>query len=117
MDGNNDGSIDFREYVIKMAKWMNSVDKEEETQKAFAVFDKDGDGYISAAELRNIMTNLGEKLTDEEADEIIRASDQDGDGQINYNEFVKMMMPAKHTQDTQTRAHSHKKKEHTHTNN
>jgi hypothetical protein len=41
------------------------------------------------------MTNLGEKLTDEEVDEMIREADVDGDGQINYEEFVKMMM-AKH---------------------
>lgn len=27
------------------------------------VFDKDGNGFISAAELRHVMTNLGEKLT------------------------------------------------------
>jgi calmodulin len=55
------------------------------------VFDKDGNGFISAAELRLVMTNLGEKLTDEEVDEIIREVDIDGDGQINYEEFVKMM--------------------------
>ncbi len=30
------------------------------------------------------MTNLGEKLTDEEADEMIREADIDGDGQVNY---------------------------------
>ena len=52
----------------------------------------DGNGFISAAELRHIMTNLGEKLTDEEVDEMIREADIDGDGQINYEEFVKMMM-------------------------
>ena len=46
------------------------------------VFDKDGNGFISAAELRHIMTNLGEKLTDEEVDEMIREADVDGDGQI-----------------------------------
>ena len=56
------------------------------------VFDKDGNGFISAAELRHVMTNLGEKLTDEEVDEMIREADVDGDGQINYEEFVKMMM-------------------------
>ena len=49
------------------------------------VFDKDGNGQISAAELRHVMTNLGEKLTDEEVDEMIREADVDGDGQINYD--------------------------------
>ena len=41
-------------------------DQMEEFKQAFALFDKDGNGFISAAELRHIMTNLGEKLTDEE---------------------------------------------------
>ena len=57
----------------------------------FSVFDKDGNGYISSAELRHVMTNLGEKLTDEEVDEMIREADIDGDGQVNYEEFVAMM--------------------------
>lgn len=38
-----------------------------------------------------MMTNLGEKLTDEEVDEMIREADIDGDGQVNYEEFVTMM--------------------------
>ena len=57
---------------------------EEEIREAFRVFDKDGNGFISAAELRHVMTNLGEKLTDEEVDEMIREADIDGDGQVNY---------------------------------
>lgn len=36
------------------------------------------------------MTNLGEKLSDNEVDEMIREADVDGDGQINYDEFVKV---------------------------
>jgi calmodulin len=38
------------------------------------------------------MINLGEKLTDEEVDEMIREADLDGNGQVDYDEFVKMMM-------------------------
>lgn len=67
-----------------MAKKMKDADTNEELQEAFRVFDKDGNGFISAAELRHVMTNLGEKLTDEEVDEMIREADRDGDGQVNY---------------------------------
>nr|2KZ2_A Chain A, Calmodulin [Gallus gallus] len=70
---------------------MKDTDSEEEIREAFRVEDKDGNGYISAAELRHVMTNLGEKLTDEEVDEMIREADIDGDGQVNYEEFVQMM--------------------------
>ena len=38
---------------------MKDTDSEEEIKEAFKVFDKDGNGYISAAELRHVMTNLG----------------------------------------------------------
>jgi calmodulin len=38
------------------------------------------------------MTNLGEKLTEEEVEEMIREADVDGDGQVNYEEFVTMMV-------------------------
>ena len=51
----------------------------------FQVFDKDGNGYISAAELRHVMANLGEKLTDEEVEEMIKEADLDGDGQVNFD--------------------------------
>ena len=56
------------------------------------MFDEDGNGYISADELRYVMTYLGEKLTDEEVDELIREGDIDGDGQLDYEEFVKMIL-------------------------
>ena len=42
-----------------MARKMKDTDSEEEIREAFKVFDKDGNGTISAAELRHVMTNLG----------------------------------------------------------
>ncbi|KAL5008518.1 hypothetical protein ScPMuIL_014099 [Solemya velum] len=79
------GTIDFPEFLTMMARKMKDTDSEDEIREAFRVFDKDGNGFISAAELRHVMTNLGEKLTDEEVDEMIREADIDGDGQVNYD--------------------------------
>ena len=75
-----------------MARKMKETDTEEELMEAFRVFDRDGNGFISAHELRHVMTNLGEKLTNEEVDEMIKEADLDGDGAINYEEFVRMML-------------------------
>lgn len=38
------------------------------------------------------MINLGERLTVEEAEQMIREADLDGDGQVSYEEFARMMM-------------------------
>lgn len=46
-----------------MARQMKSpMDEEIELRESFKVFDKNGDGYISGSELRQVMTTLGEKL-------------------------------------------------------
>lgn len=84
-------TIDFSEFLTMMAKMLNNTDIGEDMRQAFRVFDKDGDGLVNAAELRHVMANLGEKLTDEEVDEMIREADTDGDGKVNYSEFLKML--------------------------
>ena len=85
-DGN--GTIDFPGFLTMMARKMKGTDSEEAIMEAFKAFDNDGNGFISAAEFRQVMTNLGEEL----ADKMIREADVDGDGQINYEEFAKTMM-------------------------
>ncbi|TGO57497.1 hypothetical protein BOTNAR_0200g00140 [Botryotinia narcissicola] len=92
VDADNNGTIDFPEFLTMMARKMKDTDSEEEIREEFKVFDRDNNGFISAAELRHVMTSIGEKLTDDEVDEMIREADQDGDGRIDYNEFVKLMM-------------------------
>ncbi|KAH8277062.1 hypothetical protein KR026_004581, partial [Drosophila bipectinata] len=91
IDNDPNGMMDFNEFCTIMAKQMRETDTEEEMREAFKIFDRDGDGFISPAELRFVMINLGEKVTDEEIDEMIREADFDGDGMINYEEFVWMI--------------------------
>ena len=90
LDGN--GNIDFNEFITIMQKRTRDSDPEEEIISAFRVFDKDGNGTLSTKELRHVMTTIGDKLTDEEVDQMIEEADVDGDGVINYEEFVRMMM-------------------------
>ena len=96
VDTDGNGTIDFPEFLSMMARKMQDTDTEEEIREAFKVFDKDGNGFISAAELRHVMTTLGEKLSEDEVEEMIREADVDGDGQINYDEFVKLMISSKY---------------------
>ena len=92
VDTKGDGKINFEEFVAMMEKRKDEADTEQEIINAFRVFDKDGNGLISKAELTNIMSILGDTLTNEEIEEMIIEADVDGDGFINYEEFVRMMM-------------------------
>jgi Ca2+-binding EF-hand superfamily protein len=76
------------EFLTMMARKMKDTDSEEEIREAFKVFDRDNNGFISAAELRHVMTSIGEKLTDDEVDEMIREADQDGDGRIDCKSLL-----------------------------
>jgi calmodulin len=71
-----------------MARKMQNTDSEEEIRQAFKVFDRDNNGYISASELRHVMATVGESLTDEEVDEMIREADLDGDGRLDCVYFI-----------------------------
>ena len=51
----------------------------------FKVFDKDNDGFISPFELRFVMQNLGEELSEHEVREMIQEADLDGDGKVNFS--------------------------------
>ena len=63
-----------------------------EIREAFKIFDRDGNGYIDAKELKHVVTRMGHVLTSAEADEFMKEADLDGDGKLDYNEFVAMMM-------------------------
>ena len=45
---------------------------------------KDGNGFINRVELRHVMMNLGERMSEEECDALVDEADIDGDGCINY---------------------------------
>lgn len=62
-----------------------------ELKEAFHLYDQDNDGKISAEELHQILSQLGEKCTIQDCTSMINSVDSDGDGFVNFEEFKKMM--------------------------
>ncbi len=91
-DTSGTGKLNLNDFISLMASKYRESETDEEVINAFRVFDKDGTGVVAANELRHIMTTLGDKLTDEEVDEMIREADINGDGFIYYEDFVRTMM-------------------------
>ena len=55
------------------------------------MFDRDGNGLIDRDELKLVMQELGEKLSEEDIDEMIEEADTNNDGFIDYEEFARYM--------------------------
>ncbi|XP_069131579.1 calmodulin-2-like [Argopecten irradians] len=91
VDKNGNGTVEFEEFCKMMIRKEEEQDPEEALREAFKVFDKDGNGFISAKELQYTMKNLGNELTEEEVDEMIQEADVNNDGKIDYKEFSKIM--------------------------
>ncbi|OWF34955.1 neo-calmodulin-like [Mizuhopecten yessoensis] len=92
VDKDNDGEIDFEEFVSMMSKKWRDLEKEEdEIKKAFKVFDRNGDGMIEMRELKAVLTGLGERMTEEEFQDLMREADLDGNGVITYEEFSSVL--------------------------
>ena len=92
VDLNGNGTIDFKEFMCLMVKQMKDNNFDEELKEAFKVFDRDQNGFITSHELRHTMTNLGDNLTPEEVEEMIKEADLDNDQQIDFDEFMKVIM-------------------------
>ncbi|UJR28157.1 hypothetical protein I4U23_009411 [Adineta vaga] len=92
LDIDKSGTIEFEEYLSFMLTFIKkNITTEENLKDAFNLFDQDGDGFIIVNDLREIMTSLGEKITDEDLDEMIREADIDKDFKVNFQEFQRIM--------------------------
>ncbi|KAL5251865.1 hypothetical protein ACHWQZ_G014874 [Mnemiopsis leidyi] len=91
VDADGNGVVDVQEFLIFMASRTLYKDEDQNIRDAFKQFDKDGNGYIDKDELISLMESLGQKLSEQEIDEMMQDADFDKDGKISYQEFYIMM--------------------------
>ncbi|XP_062163482.1 probable calcium-binding protein CML16 [Alnus glutinosa] len=93
MDANGNGTVEFDELVGAIMPDMSEqvLINQEQLLEVFRSFDRDGNGYITAAELAGSMAKMGHPLTYRELTEMMREADTNGDGVISFNEFSIIM--------------------------
>ena len=92
VDADEKGTVDFPEILSLLARKMKDSETDAEVKRAFKVFVRQGEEDISIEDLQRVMMNLGDKMTKEEINAIIREADEDENGTIDHDEFIKMMM-------------------------
>lgn len=92
VDQEGKGAINFEEFVVMMERKSSMApNDDEEIKEAFAVFDKDLDGFITAEEMREVLANFESSITIEEIEEMIKEFDMDGDAMLSFEEFTNLM--------------------------
>ena len=88
------GQIEWEEFADFMRQLKKSTNQEqmEEMIRAFKLFDHNNDNHIDASELKRVVTCMGDKLTTEEAEQMIRVADRDKDGRINYRGILSLVL-------------------------
>ena len=90
IDTSGDGELDFEEFVTLMEKQTEIIDESEEdlVLRAFKSFDNNHDGRITNYEFRYILTELGDKFTQEECDLLFKECNLDKNGELDYVDFI-----------------------------
>jgi len=92
-DQKADGRISFETFlpILQAVSSKKLTDTVEDFIEGLRHFDKDGNGCISSAELRHLLSNLGEKMNEEDVENLIHGQ-EDSSGNINYEQFVRMVL-------------------------
>ena len=92
IDTYGNGTVAFPEFLQLMSQTNEDGEfDQDETFVVFRRFDKDGDGFITANEIKEEMLNHGNIFTEDQVRQMISRADANGDGKIDYEEFVQLI--------------------------
>lgn len=95
-DPSGSGKVTFSEFLEVCRAMPRPVDEKDELLSAFRVFDKHGTGKLMVEDFRQIMTTMGEKLSDGEFEELMKLATVDTDGEFDYHDLVDTLVEGIH---------------------
>ena len=91
IDEDGSGSIEFMEFLVLMTSKVKEMTHEEEITEAFKVLDRERDDYLTVKEIKYFMRKVAHiRLSNEEAEAMLKYADSDGDGMVSFEDFRKM---------------------------
>ena len=85
------GPLKFDEFLDVMIEKNIDKNPEEEIKKAFKVLCEDGTDKITLKSLSKICADLGEKINEDELQEMINEADKDQDEEVGEEDFIRIM--------------------------
>ena len=92
VDANNSGQFDLTSLENLIRDRGNDPDTLDDVVTALKVFDADKDGKISVEEFTYAMVNMGERMTEQEIQEIVADCQLVNNNQIALEDFARMIM-------------------------
>jgi Ca2+-binding EF-hand superfamily protein len=90
------GPINFTMLLTMFGEQMNGTDPEEVIKNAFGAFDEDGVGKIPVERFREAMMTMGDRVSEEDVDEILRGAPVDSkSGMLDYIMFTQILKHGK----------------------
>ena len=91
-DIDRDGTINFEEFIYLMYKKLkDDFDIEQEVREAWGVFDREQLGSLNPDDLKDIMMNYGDKMSEADAIEMCNHLSSNNLYRINLRDVLKML--------------------------
>ncbi|OQR78138.1 myosin regulatory light chain sqh-like [Tropilaelaps mercedesae] len=83
--------INFTMFLTLFAERLRQTDPADVIRDAFSLLDEANTGYVSQDRLRELLTTMGDRLNDEQVDDIFRSAPIDKSGNFDYIEFTRIL--------------------------
>ena len=91
MDADEDGELQFEEFLILMATLMSNEDNTDDLLDAFDEIDVEGTGRISVDVVRTLLEGMSENCTEDEVETLIAVCDRDDDGLVSMEDIKRLL--------------------------